>query len=232
MAGVPRRVVLSLRDILGRLKPEAATAPPEWLWSAASALVAALVVLAVSGGTLAASPPLLAAVGATSALVFALPMSPLAQPWAVIGGYLVSAIAGLAAARWIPGVPLAGAVAVGGAVFGMLALRCLHPPGGAVALHAVIGGPEVQALGLGYIVSPVLLDALLLVAIALVVNNIQRDRHYPRRPVAAHAHLGGLTEDDLKEALREYGHPLAASEEELDAILSLAERRARARQGP
>lgn len=205
--------------------------PADWLRATIAAFAAAFAVLAASGGTFVASPPLLAAIGATSVLVFALPMSPLSQPWNVVGGYLVSAVAGVAAARWVPGLALAGAVAVGVSVFGMLALRCLHPPGGAVALYAVIGGAQVHSLGFAYVLSPVLADALFVVAVALAINNLLPDRHYPRRPVASHAHLGGLTADDLTAALHEYGHPLAASGEELDAILSLAERRASLRQG-
>jgi CBS domain-containing membrane protein len=217
-------------ELAKRFLPDRVQAPvAEQLRSGLAAMVAVVVVAWVASHVLAMPLTLVAAVGASSALVFGLPMSPLAQPWPVVGSYLVSAVAGVAAARWVPGLALASGVSVGAAIVGMLALRCLHPPGGAVALFAVIGGDEVRAMGFHYVVTPVLVNAVLLVLVGLVVNNLLAGRHYPRRQVPPHAHAGGFTEDDLKSALHDYGHPLAASEEELDAILELAERRARAR---
>ena len=221
---------MRLRELAQRFRPDPAAVPPaEQLRSALAAALATLVVVWFCTQVVAMPVALVAALGASSALVFGLPLSPLAQPWPVVGSYLVSALSGVAAARWLPGVPLAAGVAVGGAVIGMLALRCLHPPGGAVALHAVIGGEAARTLGFQYVLTPVLVNALLLVLLALVVNNLLAGRHYPRRPVPPHAHAGGFSEDDLKAALLEYGHPLAASEEELDSILELAESHARKR---
>jgi CBS domain-containing membrane protein len=172
---------------------------------------------------------LIAAIGASSVLVLALPMSPLSQPWSVIGGYLVCAVSGVLAGQWVPGMAVAAGVAVGLAIFGMLVFKCMHPPGGAVALFAVIGGDGIHALGWHYVVSPVLVNAVLLVAVALLVNNVIPGRHYPRRLVPDHLHAGGFTERDLKAALHDYDHPLAASEEEFDAIIALAESKARER---
>ena len=98
-----------------------------------------------------------------------------------------------------------------------------------MTLFAVVGGDGIHALGWQYVVSPVLIDAVLLLAVALLVNNAIPGRHYPRRLVPDHVHAGGFTEQDLKDALHEYDHPLAASEEEFDAIIALAERKARRR---
>lgn len=57
--------------------------------------------------------------------------------------------------------------------------RTLHPPGGATALIAVTGGTKVASLGYGYVLSPVLSGALILLLTALVFNNITAKRHYP-----------------------------------------------------
>ena len=180
-----------------------------------------------------ASPPfLVAALGASAGLVFALPASPLAQPWSVVGSYLVSAGMGVAAAKMVSDVPLAAALAVGLCTLGMLTLRCLHPPGGAVALFAVIGGEKVAALGFGYVLSPVLANALLLIGVALVANNLLPGRRYPRLHPEANPHRVkdpeplsrlGLRHEDLHSALVEYGRPLYIGGDELDAVIQLAE---------
>jgi CBS domain-containing membrane protein len=91
---------------------------------------------------------LVAPIGASAVLVFAVPASPLAQPWSVVGGNVVSALVGVTAARFVPIPYLAVGFAVGGAILAMSLLRCLHPPGGAASLTAVIGGPAV--VGAGY----------------------------------------------------------------------------------
>lgn len=100
-------------------------------------------------------PMLIAPMGASATLVFGLPSSPLAQPWSVIGGNVISAAIGVACARWIGDPALAAPVAVAASIGAMFALRCLHPPGGAVALGAVLGGARVQAQGFQFALSPV-----------------------------------------------------------------------------
>jgi CBS domain-containing membrane protein len=171
-------------------------------------------------------------------ILFVLPSSPFAQPWSVVGGYLVSAAAGVLAATWIPNPAWAVAFAAGFAILGMLALRCLHPPGGAVALFAVLGGPAVHTLGWQFLLAPVLFNALLLVAVALVINNLLPGRHYPRLlPQELERGPGdagegeardrlGLRRQDLHAALRSYGHLVDVGDEELDEIVEEAERRA------
>ena len=61
----------------------------------------------------------------------------------------------------------------------MNGLRCLHPPGGAAALYAVLGGETVHALGYGYAFSPVLLNVVVLLAVAF--NSPFAWRRYPQR---------------------------------------------------
>jgi len=90
---------------------------------------------------------LVAPIGASSVLLFCLPASPMAQPWAVIGGNVVSGLMGVACVQFFGPGPLAAALATPLAIAAMFALRCLHPPGGATALMMVIGGPAVHAMG-------------------------------------------------------------------------------------
>ncbi|WIM04878.1 MAG: HPP family protein [Candidatus Nitricoxidivorans perseverans] len=222
------------REFLKRFLPEPAGVPLAEQWR--SALTAAAAVLAVTFmSTALLHTPLFvaAALGASAVMVFALPASPLAQPWSVVMGYAVSALIGVTAARLVPQLPLAAALAVGLCTLGMLALRCMHPPGGAVALFAVVGGDAVRTLGFQYVLSPVLTNALLLVMVALVANNLIPGRHYPRRLQAPNLKplmRLGLCHEDLERALEHYGRVIDVSGEELDEILVIAEHEARERQ--
>ena len=108
----------------------------------------------------AASVLIVASMGASAVLLFAVPHGPLSQPWALTGGHLVSAVIGVSCYRLVPDLFVAAACAVGLAITAMHYLRCIHPPGGATALTTVIAGPEVHALGYEYVVTPVLLNVL------------------------------------------------------------------------
>ena len=61
----------------------------------------------------------------------------------------------------------------------MLLTKTLHPPAGATALIAVIGGKKVHDLGFFYAFVPAGLGALILLLVALLVNNLSRNRKYP-----------------------------------------------------
>lgn len=144
-------------------------------------------------------PLLIAPMGASAVLLFAAPASPLAQPWALIGGNLVAGLVGVTCALFIPHLVLACAVAVGVSIGLMLAMRCLHPPSGAVALTAVLGGPAIHAAGYSFVLDPVLLNSAALLACALVYHALTGHR-YP------HAHAkpaGPLRRDDLRQALEQ-----------------------------
>lgn len=104
-------------------------------------------------------PLVVPSLGATAVLVFAVPHSPLTQPVGRRRPCRFSLI-GVACQQLIPSPRLAGGVAVGLALFAMHALRCIHPPGGATALTAVIGGLAVQALGFRYALTPVAVNCL------------------------------------------------------------------------
>ena len=135
-----------------------------------------------------ANPWFIAPMGASAVLLFAAPASPLAQPWSIMAGNLVSALIGVTCAHAIPDPGLAAAAAGSLAIAAMFTLRCLHPPSGAVALTAVLGGPAVASLGYGFVLWPVALNSVILLSIAVAFNGALR-RNYPRRhaePAASH----------------------------------------------
>ena len=176
----------------------------------------------------------IAPIGASAVLLFATPTSPLAQPWPVLGGNVVSALVGVLCAQWIPDIGLAAAVAVAAAVAIMFSLRCLHPPGGAVALTAVLGGPSIESLGYAYAIWPVGIATLALVCIAGVYNAALKRRHAsgarrtqgPGTQDAQASARMGFTRQDLDDVLREQDHPLTISREDLEAVVMAAEQRA------
>lgn len=126
---------------------------------------------------------LIGSFGASSVLIYGIPNSPLAQPRNLIGGHLVSAIIGVTVIKLFPAEPwLACALAVSLSIVAMQITKTLHPPGGATALIAVTGGAKIKSLGYLYVLSPVLSGVLILLAVALIVNN-QRHRKYPAKPL-------------------------------------------------
>lgn len=167
---------------------------------------------------------LVAPMGASAVLVFAVPASPLAQPWSVIGGNVVSALVGVALAQAVPWPAIACGLAVGGAILAMSLLRCLHPPGGAAALTAVIGGPAVADAGWMFALVPVGLNALILTATGVLFHLVSQ-HSYPHRPAPASAKAildAGDTRphpEDLDAALADLGETFDIGREDLDQLL-------------
>lgn len=123
---------------------------------------------------------LIGSFGATAVLVYGATRSPLAQPRNVLGGHVISALIGVCAFQFFGSVTwLAAAFAVSTAIAAMHMTRTLHPPGGATALIAVIGGDSVHNLGYMYALVPAGLGALVLLLVALLVNNAATGRRYP-----------------------------------------------------
>lgn len=120
-----------------------------------------------------------ASMGASAVLLFAVPHGKLSQPWSLLGGHFFSACIGVTCARYIPDMNLAAAVAVALAIGVMHYTRCVHPPGGASALAAVVSGPEVHALGYQFVFTPVMLNALIILTVAVLVNAMFSWRRYP-----------------------------------------------------
>jgi len=102
-----------------------------------------------------AGPVLATSMGAAAVLMFAAPDSPLATHRAFIGGNLVSALIGVTIFQWGGDAFWSGGLAVAASIFVMHFLRCQHPPGGATALMAVLGGSQVHQLGYLYVLTPI-----------------------------------------------------------------------------
>lgn len=118
--------------------------------------------------------------GASAVLIYGAVRSPLAQPRNLVGGHLLSALVGVACQQALGPWPwLAAAAAVATSIALMHATRTLHPPGGATALIAVIGGERIHALGFLYVLMPVAAGVAILLFVALAVNNLAPHRRYP-----------------------------------------------------
>ena len=166
-------------------------------------------------------PWLVAPMGATAVLVFAVPASPMAQPWPVIGGNVLSTLVGIACARWVGPPALAVTVAVSGAIAVMFAARCLHPPGGACALLAALTGVTDPAFTL----FPVLANSVLLVLIGLAYHRVTR-RAAAAVPTLAQGtataprdQAEGALDADLDAVIARYKQVLDIRREDLKALL-------------
>jgi len=179
---------------------------------------------------------LVASMGASAVLLFAVPHGPMSQPWNLLGGHLVSALIGVSCALTIANPLLAGPLAVALAIAAMHYLHCIHPPGGATALTAVAGGASVHELGYHFVLTPVLLNAFILLITAVVVNFAFSWRRYPTSLMILSAELksakatapGKLHHSDLEYALREIDSFIDISEEDLTRIYQLANKHAKA----
>jgi CBS domain-containing membrane protein len=179
---------------------------------------------------------LIAPMGASSVLLFAVPASPLAQPWSIMGGNIIAAIIGVTCAKLIGEPILAAGLAAALAIAGMFAFRCIHPPSGAVALTAVLGGPAVYAMGYSFVLIPVALNSLLLLLTALFFNNAT-GRRYPHvtQPDRTSKHNTtdappteriGITPSDLDTVLTRYNQVLDISRADLESIMLQTEMQA------
>ena len=195
--------------------------------------VGALLGIAVTGGSMfllrssAADIPLLVApMGASAVLLFAVPASPLAQPWAIMGGNIVSAIIGVTCAYLIADPVLAAASAVSLSIGAMFLLRCVHPPSGAVALTAVLGGPALHALGYRFVLEPIAMQSALLLVTAMAyhaatghryphVGSVRREA--PGTP--SDAASIGFTRADLQAVLANRGELLDIDPGDLESLL-------------
>lgn len=174
-------------------------------------------------------PFLVASMGAAAVLVFAMPQSPVSQPFPVIAGHLVAATLGVACAKAIDDPVVASAAAVALALGGMIMLRCTHPPGGAAALGAVVGGPAIHDLGWLYVLIPVALNAIILVLLAIAFNRIAKFARYPlgappKMESTQSWALGPseLNREDVRAALAEEKTVIDIDEEELHKLYQRA----------
>ncbi len=199
-------------------------------------LVTGLAARGLMDGAFSLVPLLIAPVGASAVLLFAIPASPLAQPRSVIGGNVISALVGLACALWIPMPLLAAAVAVCAAILLMSVAGCLHPPGGAIALGGVLTGANGGGPIYMYPLTVALCSALM-VAVAIGYARLTHTG-YPQATTPAKVHRTqdpaptervGFTPADLDAAMKEYGKLLDVSREDLDALFRQVELQAHRR---
>ncbi|AHB48364.1 membrane protein [Hyphomicrobium nitrativorans NL23] len=143
-------------------------------------------------------PLIVAPIGASAVLLFAVPSSPLAQPWSIIGGNTISALVGVGVVQFISDPILGAGVSVSLAILAMSFARCLHPPGGAAALTAVVGGPAIGSSGFLFPFIPVGLNSLILVLLGIAFHGISR-RSYPHVAVPGPINIHG-TQDPPSQA--------------------------------
>jgi CBS domain-containing membrane protein len=193
-------------------------------------LAAGLTAQVVPGGA-ESLPFIVAPMGATAVLLFAVPASPLAQPWPVLGGNVVSSLVGITAGRVIDDVLVAAAVGVGVAIGLMMLLGCLHPPGGACALVAATATPAIDAQGFAFAALPVAVNTVALLAVALAVNNATGRRYPHRPPPPARTEPGtpeplGVQASDVARAMRLLDQGLDVTPRDVVALVREAETQA------
>jgi CBS domain-containing membrane protein len=178
---------------------------------------------------------IVASMGASAVLLFAVPHGRLSQPWPVLGGHMLSALVGVACAQLVAEPMLAAALAVGLAIGAMHYLRCIHPPGGATALTAVVGGTGVHELGYGFLVMPVLINVLVILIVAVLFNYPFAWRRYPaalqqrkkatNEPKIPNEGYPAISHSDFVFALSEIDSFIDVTEQDLVRIYELATRR-------
>lgn len=209
-----------------------------WLrgsFGAAVAIAAAgLTTTLLLGAQTSGLPWLIAPLGASAVLVFAVPASPLAQPWSVIGGNFVSAIIGLGLGAWIGEPVVAASLAVGLAIATMTFTRCLHPPGGACALLCALGAAGPDGWTFAYLL-PIMTNVMTLALVGWAYNNLTGHRWphvvVPTLPDPVEANVLH-TREDIAETLAGWNELLDVDIDDLDTFYRavnerVAERRQR-----
>ncbi|MBK9956111.1 MAG: HPP family protein [Rhodocyclaceae bacterium] len=202
----------------------------ERLVSALGGLLGILLVYVVSRFALdgTSSPIMSFSMGSTAVMLFAVPHGPLSQPWPLLGGHLLSGLIGITCLLHVPEPMLAGSLAVGLSIGAMHYLRCLHPPAGATALVAAMGGDTVRALGYGFVAAPVMLNVLIILSVAIVFNFLFPWRRYPvflmraMAPARPEPGYAAISHEDFVYALTQMDSFIDVSEEDLLRIYALA----------
>jgi len=170
--------------------------------------------------------------GASAVLLFAAPHVPFSQPWNVFGGHALSAIVGVACWQWIPDHAIAASASVGLAIGVMIITRCIHPPGGATALAAVIGSEKLHQLGYSYEYEPILLNTVTILFVAITFNAFFKARIYPAylkqkpsKSTSTSTEYTPINHEDFVYALSEIETFVDIDEEDLLKIYNLATKR-------
>ncbi len=203
----------------------------EQILVALAGLVAIFFTGILSHRLLAGSMPfMIASMGASSALVFVMAGSPLAQPWPLVGGHLISACIGVGVPYLIPDTVNAAATAAGLSILFMLALRCFHPPGTATALAPILSNHPDKLYDLQYVLTPVVLNVLLLLALTIIINRWVLKRNYPLNnqqflakktlQPAKTNQLSNFYKADIQQAIVDFDNFLDISYEDLSQLFT------------
>ena len=213
----------------------------EVIVSSLTALLATLCVIYLSKDLLSyfnvhANIYILIPIAATSVLVFVVPHGALSQPWQVITGNLVSAFVGVTCYQYFgDDVTTAAALSVSISIMAMSLLRCVHPPGGATALGAVLGGETIHQLGYSYLLIPTLLNCLIIISVAIVLNYPFQWRRYPSHlyyknnltaTISPGSRANEVTVEDFMKAVNEHGSFIDITDEGWNEIFEKAKQHA------
>lgn len=222
--------LLGLGSLIVGIEPNSTSHLEKWL-SALGAFLGIAGVSWISHWYLSGQGALLmiASMGASAVLLFAVPHGALSQPWPLVGGHLISAFIGIAVYRLVGDSLAAPALAVGLAVGAMHYLRCIHPPGGATALTAVIGGEAVHSLGFDLMLFPIGINVVAILLVAIAFNSPFKWRRYPShfaaRPVPTQPRESydvPLTQEDFAAAMQELNSLIDVTPEDLAQLFELA----------
>ena len=220
---------MNFKDLISSLKPGFDPVPFAEKIRAGLAATAGILLMGLALRFLPrAGYPLImfASSAAAAALLYAAPHSPMAQPWPVVGGNLLSGMVGWACSLLIPDPVLAGACAVGMAVFLMHLSHSLHPPAAATALIMVLGAEQFHHHGWGWTASVLFANTILSLLLALIINNLIHGRHYPMRSAPPLRKAAGqsseVEQEDIEWALTQMDGVIDVSEDDLMSIYSLA----------
>jgi len=115
---------------------------------------------------------LIASMGASAVLLFAVPSSMMAKSWPFAAGQMISALVGIYVAHYEADFVRASALAVGLSVLLMLLLRCLHPPGAATALASIHNTVNAELPDFNFLLVPVGINVIIMLMIALLINRL------------------------------------------------------------
>jgi len=209
--------------------------------STISALLATLCVIYISKDLLSyfdihRNIYILIPIAATSVLVFSVPHGALSQPWQVIMGNLLSAFVGVTCYKYLGNdLTMAAAFSVSISIMMMSFFKCVHPPGGATALGAVLGGEMIHQLGYLYIFIPTLLNCLIIITVAVVLNYPFHWRRYPSHlyykknitsTISPGARKNEVTVEDFMKAVSEHQTFIDITDEGWNEIFEKAKQHA------
>ncbi len=227
---------MNFKDLISSFKPSFDPVPLSEKIRAGVAATAGILLMGLALRFLPqAGYPLImfASSAAAAALLYAVPHSPMAQPWPLIGGNLLSGMVGWACSLLIPDPVLAAACAVGMAVFLMHLSHCLHPPGAATAMIMVLGAEQFHHHGWGWAASTVLANTILSLLLALAINNLIPGRRYPMSNTVMLRQTAGssveLGQEDIEWALTQMDGVIDVSEQDLLDIYRLSSSHAKER---